>query len=65
MPIDHFHNKSQYAPHSDGTFEQFYWFDDTYYRNGGPVIVNAMGEDSSFDLQWFQNVSHPIPFSTG
>lgn len=61
MPIDHFRNESKYAPHSNGTFTQFYWFDDTYYRPGGPVIVNTMGEDGSLDLQWFQNVSSSFP----
>ena len=54
MPVDHFHNDSRYAPHTDRTFQQHYWFDDTYYKPGGPVIVNTMGEDGTFDLSWFQ-----------
>ena len=55
MPLDHFHNETKYAPHTNATFEQFYWFDNSTYKPGGPIIVNTMGEDSSFDLQWFQH----------
>ena len=55
MPLDHFHNDSRYAPHSDATFQNHWWFDDTYYKPGGPVIVHTMGEDGTGDLQWFQS----------
>lgn len=44
MPIDHFHNDSLYEPHSDGNFNLRYWFDATYYKTGGPVIVLQSGE---------------------
>lgn len=44
MPIDHFHNDSLYEPHSDGVFDLRYWFDATYYKPGGPVIVLQSGE---------------------
>jgi hypothetical protein len=44
VPIDHFHNESRYEPHSNGTFDLRYWFDATYYREGGPVIVLESGE---------------------
>ncbi|KAF6840564.1 extracelular serine carboxypeptidase [Colletotrichum musicola] len=44
VPIDHFHNDSQYEPHSDGHFNLRYWFDAKHYRKGGPVILLAAGE---------------------
>ena len=44
VPIDYFHNDSKYEPHSDGTFPLRYWFDATYYQDGGPVIVLQGGE---------------------
>ena len=46
VPIDHFHNESMYEPHVDGTFPLRYWFDTTYYKDGGPVIVLQGGETS-------------------
>jgi hypothetical protein len=46
VPIDHFHNDSKYEPHSDGFYNLRYWFDATYYKPGGPVIVLASGETS-------------------
>ena len=44
VPIDHFHNESMYEPHVEGTFPLRYWFDATYYKDGGPVIVLQSGE---------------------
>lgn len=49
MPIDHFHNDSQYAPHSDGMFNNRYWFGASHYVEGGPVIVLQSGEDTGDD----------------
>lgn len=49
VPIDHFHNESRYAPHSNGMFNIRYWFDDTYYKPGGPVIALMSGEDTGED----------------
>ncbi|EKD17552.1 uncharacterized protein L3040_006671 [Drepanopeziza brunnea f. sp. 'multigermtubi'] len=46
VPIDHFHNDSLYEPHSDGMFDLRYWFDATYYKEGGPVIILQSGETS-------------------
>lgn len=46
VPVDHFHNESMYEPHSDATFALRYWFDATYYKDGGPVIVLQGGETS-------------------
>lgn len=46
VPVDHFHNESRYAPHSDGYFDLRYYFDATHYRKGGPVIVLNGGETS-------------------
>lgn len=44
IPIDHFHNESQYEPHSDGTFDNRYWFDASHYKPGGPIILFVAGE---------------------
>ncbi|KAE8454192.1 hypothetical protein EG329_005117 [Mollisiaceae sp. DMI_Dod_QoI] len=49
VPIDHFHNDSLYEPHSNGKFNLRYWFDATYYKPGGPVIVLQSGETSGTD----------------
>jgi hypothetical protein len=46
VPTDHFHNESQYEPHSDEFFPLRYWFDASYYEDGGPVIVLGAGETS-------------------
>lgn len=55
MPVDHFHNESRYAPHTNATFENRYWLDTSYYVEGGPVIVNALGEDNVYpDFPWLQ-----------
>jgi hypothetical protein len=51
FPVDHFHNESRYEPHSDKLFPNRYWFDDTYYQPGGPVIVENVGESTGqYDL---------------
>ncbi|KAL3425043.1 serine carboxypeptidase S28 [Phlyctema vagabunda] len=47
VPVDHFHNSSRYEPHSNGTFDLRYYFDATYYKAGGPVIVLQSGETSA------------------
>jgi hypothetical protein len=44
VPVDHFHNSSQYEPHSNATFDLRYWFDASHYQPGGPVIVLQSGE---------------------
>ncbi|KAH7412918.1 putative serine protease K12H4.7, partial [Cadophora sp. MPI-SDFR-AT-0126] len=44
VPVDHFHNDSLYEPHSNEIFNLRYWFDATYYKEGGPVIVLQSGE---------------------
>lgn len=46
VPIDHFHNDSMYEPHSNGSFDLRYWFDDRYYEKGGPIIALSAGETS-------------------
>ncbi|OAL27560.1 hypothetical protein AYO22_03464 [Fonsecaea multimorphosa] len=67
MPIDHFHNETRYEPHTNATFEQFYWLDTTNYVPGGPVIILAIGEDSEQgDFQWLQKgLLHEIANATG
>ena len=44
LPVDHFHNISAYAPHTNATFSNRYWFDASHYRKGGPVIILQSGE---------------------
>ncbi|KAH8690818.1 putative extracelular serine carboxypeptidase [Talaromyces proteolyticus] len=46
VPIDHFHNDTRYAPHSNSTFPLRYWFDASHYKKGGPVFVLGSGEAS-------------------
>ncbi|KXT15820.1 hypothetical protein AC579_6261 [Pseudocercospora musae] len=46
VPVDHFHNESQYEPHSNATFPLRYWFDASHYKKGGPVFVLQSGETS-------------------
>ena len=46
MPIDHFPNSPRYAPHTNATFTQRYYFDSTYYKAGGPVYLYIGGETS-------------------
>lgn len=44
VPVDFFHNETRYEPHSNESFNLRYWFDDTYYKPGGPVFVLLGGE---------------------
>ena len=46
MPIDHFPTNPRYAPHTNATFIQRYYFDSTYYKPGGPVYLYIGGETS-------------------
>lgn len=48
IQIDHaqFHNDCKYEPHTNATFKQRYFFDDTYYQAGGPVFLYIGGETS-------------------
>lgn len=56
VPINHFSNDSKYEPDLDGTFNLRYWFDSTYYKDGGPVIVILAGElDATVRLPRFGN----------
>ncbi|KAL8948946.1 MAG: hypothetical protein Q9222_004911 [Ikaeria aurantiellina] len=44
-----------YEPHSNGTFPLRYWFDASYYQDGGPVIVLQSGEtDATGRLPFLQ-----------
>jgi hypothetical protein len=55
VPVDHFFNESKYEPHTNATFNLRYWFDKTYYKPGGPVIVLQGGEtDGSGRLPYLQ-----------
>ena len=44
VPVDFFHNDTRYEPHSNGTFNLRYWYDDSNYKPGGPVFVLLSGE---------------------
>ncbi|TQV91314.1 serine carboxypeptidase S28 [Cordyceps javanica] len=44
VPVDHFHNETQYEPHSDDFFSLRYFLETSHYKPGGPVIVIAGGE---------------------
>lgn len=46
QPIDHFPTSSRYAPNVNATFKQAYYFDDTYYKPGGPIFLYISGETS-------------------
>ncbi|CEL08727.1 hypothetical protein ASPCAL11872 [Aspergillus calidoustus] len=49
VPIDHFHNETRYAPHTNNTFNLRYWFDASHYAPGGPVFIIAAGETNGED----------------
>lgn len=67
VPIDHFHNSSRYEPHSDGMFNLRYWYDDTYYKPGGPVFVLCGGETGGDDrLPYLQKgIVYEVTKATG
>lgn len=67
VPIDHFHNESMYEPHSSGTFNLRYFFDATYFKPGGPVIVLESGETSATDRLPFlqKGIVHQLAEATG
>ncbi|KAI7160358.1 extracelular serine carboxypeptidase [Hortaea werneckii] len=46
MPIDHFPSSTRYEPHTNATFSQRYFYDDSYYKPGGPVFLYIGGETS-------------------
>ena len=55
VPVDHFHNESIYEPHPNNSFNLRYFFDATYYKPGGPVIVlQAAENDATFRFSWLQ-----------
>ena len=67
IPVDHFKNDAQYAPHTDANFTAFYKIDTSLYQAGGPVLVSVMGEDSfSYHEGYFQTgLIHQIANATG
>ncbi|KAH8588914.1 putative serine protease K12H4.7 [Bisporella sp. PMI_857] len=67
VPIDHFHNETKYEPHTNETFNLRYWFDATYYKPGGPVIVLQSGETSGVGrLRFLQKgIVYQIAKATG
>ncbi|KAM3453362.1 hypothetical protein MY3296_003770 [Beauveria thailandica] len=61
VPVDHFHNETKYAPHSDAAYPLRYWLDASHYRPGGPVIVLHSGEfDSAGRLAYLDHGIVPI-----
>ncbi|KAL9106361.1 MAG: hypothetical protein Q9227_008630 [Pyrenula ochraceoflavens] len=67
VPVDHFHNESRYEPHSDATFNLRYFFDASYYKEGGPVIVLQGGEtDAAGRLPYLQKgIVYQLAKATG
>jgi hypothetical protein len=67
VPVDFFHNETRYEPHSNETFNLRYWFDDTYYKPGGPVFVLLGGEtDGAGRLPFLQKgIVHQVAKATG
>lgn len=67
VPVDHFHNESMYEPHSSDNFQLRYWFDDTYYKPGGPVFMLESGEtDAASRLVYLQKgIVYEIAKATG
>ncbi|KAK3670554.1 hypothetical protein LTR78_009522 [Recurvomyces mirabilis] len=65
-PIDHFQNETKYEPHGNGSFPLRYWFDATYYKPGGPVIILQSGEtDASTRLPFLQKgLLHELAVAT-
>ena len=56
IPVDHLHNDSNYEPHSFATYKNRWYFDDTYYKPGGPVIaLNGAEGDATASLAFLQN----------
>jgi len=47
IPVDHFHNSFAYEPHSDASYANRYFIDDTHYSPGGPVILYLGGETAA------------------
>lgn len=66
VPIDYLHNDTKYEPHSNGTFPLRYWFDASYYKDGGPVIVLQSGEtDGTGRLPFLQKgIVHQLAQAT-
>ncbi|KAI4169934.1 MAG: hypothetical protein LQ343_005315 [Gyalolechia ehrenbergii] len=66
VPVDYFHNETKYEPHSNGTFPLRYWFDASYYEDGGPVIVLQSGEtDGTGRLPFLQKgIIHQLAQAT-
>ena len=67
VPVDHFHSEPMYEPHSSDTFDLRYFFDATYYKPGGPVIVLESGEDDATDRLPFlqKGIVHQLAQATG
>ncbi len=56
IPVDHFPDNPKYAPHTNRTFKNRYWFDDSHYKPGGPVIILQSGETNALSrLPYMQN----------
>ncbi|PGG95156.1 hypothetical protein AJ79_10223 [Helicocarpus griseus UAMH5409] len=55
VPVNHFPISPRYAPHTDAHFDLRYWYDASYYKPGGPVIVLHGGEtDGEKRLEYLQ-----------
>ncbi|CAL3970769.1 unnamed protein product [Diplocarpon coronariae] len=66
VPVDHFHNDTRYEPHTNDEFFIRYWFDASYYQDGGPVFVLQSGSTSGQDqLNYLQKgILHDLAVAT-
>lgn len=44
QPVNHFPNDHKYAPHTDATYQQRYWYSLDKYKPGGPIYLMDLGE---------------------
>lgn len=67
VPVDHFHNDTEYEPHSNDTFKLRYWFDASSYNPGGPVFLLSAGELDGEDRLPFleKGIIHKLAQVTG
>jgi len=65
LKINHFPKSDRYKSNATGTFKQHYYFDSTYYKEGGPVFLYIGGETSGVgrfsNLQTGSNLMMVLP----
>ncbi|KAK3070033.1 hypothetical protein LTR53_011153 [Teratosphaeriaceae sp. CCFEE 6253] len=61
QPIDHFSNSSRYEPHTDATFKQRYFFDDSYYKPGVSFFKHRLIWDAANGYPGYVGGTHRSP----